>query len=281
MAGKNKFPPINIHPLLGILFVISLLTGTFTQLFTIFFIVCVHELGHVLMALMFRWRIESVTLSFFGGVMQTSEDMNRTWLEQFIVILAGPFQHVGLFILFYSLENTGMITATFAAEAQYFNMLLFFFNLLPIFPLDGGKLVFLLSTLIMPYKRAFESMIVFSIIMTVVVLFVQVVYLPYHLTVLFIWLFLFHENFLDWKYRMYHFVQFLLQRKEGNFYHVKTDVMQVHEGTTLHHVFKSLFRYKKYEVQLDKGKRIKEERLLQYFFLTGNRNEKIQNILHE
>src|SRR5699024_310968 len=281
MAVKSKFPPINIHPLLGILFIISLLTGTFTQLFTIFFIVCVHELGHVLMALMFRWKIESVTLSFFGGVMQTSEDMNRTWLEQFIVILAGPFQHVGLFCLFYLLENTGMITATFVAEAQYFNMLLFFFNLLPIFPLDGGKLVFSLFTLIMPYKRAFESMIVFTIIMTVVVLFVQVVFMPYHLTVLFIWLFLFHENFLDWKYRMYHFVQFLLQRKEGNFYHLKTDVMYVHEGATLHHVFKRLFRYKKYEIQLDKEKRIKEEGLLQHFFLTGNRNEKIKNILHK
>lgn len=281
MAVKNIFPTIHIHPLLGILFIISLLTGTFTQLFTIFFIVCIHELGHVLMALMYRWKIESVSLSFFGGVMQTSEDMNRTWLEQFIVILAGPVQHVGLFLLFHGLESTGMITTTFAAEAQYFNMLLFFFNLLPIFPLDGGKLVFLLFSLMMPYKRAFESMIIFSLIMTTLVLLVQGLYLSYHLTVLFIWLFLFHENYLDWKYRMYHFVQFLLQRKDGNFYYVKRDIMYVHEGATLHHVFKRLFRYKKYEIQLDKEKRIKEHRLLQHFFLTGNRNEKIQQILHK
>src|SRR5699024_8155546 len=138
---------------------------------------------------------------------------------------------------------------------------------------------FSLFTLIMPYKRAFESMIVFSIIMTVVVLFVQVVFMPYHLTVLFIWLFLFHENFLDWKYRMYHFVHFLLQRKEGNFYHLKTDVMHVNGAATLHHVFKRFFRYKKYDIQLDKEKRIKEHQLLQHFFLTGNRNEKIKSIL--
>lgn len=281
MAVKKIFPPIIIHPLLSILFIISLLTGTFTQLFTIFFIVCVHELGHVLMALFFRWKIESVTLSFFGGVMQTSEDMNRTWLEQFIVILAGPLQHLGLFFFFYGLEYTGVISASFAAEAQHFNMLLFFFNLLPIFPLDGGKLVFCLMSLIMPYKRAFESIIIFSIAMSLLVLLGQIFYFSYYLTVLFIWLFLFHENFLDWKYRMYHFVQFLLQRKEGNFYYYKREVMHISEGATLYQVFKSFFRYKKYELALNEKKRMKESDLLRHFFLIGNRNEKIKDILDE
>src|SRR5690625_6878376 len=73
------------------------------ELSIILAIVLFHELGHFLFARLFHWRIHSIMLWVFGGVMKTEEHGNKPIHEDALVTIAGPLQHiiiyVGLFVL--------------------------------------------------------------------------------------------------------------------------------------------------------------------------------------
>ena len=84
-----------------IVFIISFMTGTFMELSIILLIVLIHELGHYAMSQVFKWRVESIMLWVFGGVMRTDEHGNSTIFEEALVTIAGPFQHVTIYIVLY------------------------------------------------------------------------------------------------------------------------------------------------------------------------------------
>src|SRR5699024_314001 len=81
-------------PLFLLLIVLSLFTGTFVQLFILFAIILIHEIGHYTLANHYQWHIQSIVLWVFGGVMKTTEATNRPIKEDIIVTVAGPLQHI-------------------------------------------------------------------------------------------------------------------------------------------------------------------------------------------
>src|SRR5690625_4370948 len=98
MIFRNIFQLVHIHPILYIFIFLSFVTGTMTQLFILLSIVFIHELGHFFVANYFRWNIEKITIWVFGAVMVTSEYRVRRIHEDLLVTLAGPAQHVRIFV---------------------------------------------------------------------------------------------------------------------------------------------------------------------------------------
>jgi len=217
----NSLPNISIHPLLIIFVAISLVTGTFTQMMIIWLIVFIHESGHYFMAAYFKWRVRGITLWIFGGVMKTDEHGNRPIREEALVTVSGPLQHVIIYIALHISASFQLLPETIIEQAFYYNTVILVFNLLPIWPLDGGKLLHLLFSVYLPYKRAYNVTIIFSICFTVMFMILQL-FLPFTLTSLLIVLFILMENWSDWKQRYYVFIRFLLNRYEG-----RTHVKQV------------------------------------------------------
>src|SRR5690625_342996 len=135
------------------------------ELSIILSIVFVHELGHYTMAKIFKWRIQSITLWVFGGVMDTEEHGSRSMFEELLVILAGPFQHLLIFfIVHFFLAN--ILPLPVIELILFYNTMILFFNLLPIWPLDGGKLLFILLSYLLPFQRAYHYTIIFSMFLT-------------------------------------------------------------------------------------------------------------------
>ncbi len=99
MTLRRFLPPIHIHPVLLVFIIISFLTGTFIELMIILGIVLIHELGHFMMASAFRWRIRGIILWVFGGVMDTDEHGTRPLHEEILVTIAGPLQHLFIYML--------------------------------------------------------------------------------------------------------------------------------------------------------------------------------------
>lgn len=102
--------------------------------------VLVHELGHALMARRFRIPTRSITLFLFGGVAQIAREPERPAHELWVA-LAGPatsFLLAGLFRLLVPSGELVPATALMGYLASV-NVLLAAFNLLPAFPLDGGR----------------------------------------------------------------------------------------------------------------------------------------------
>lgn len=215
MTILKWLPPIHLHPVLFVFIIISFLTGTFVDLMTILAIVLFHEIGHFTAAKLFAWRVRGIMLWIFGGVMETDENGTRPFHEEILVTLAGPIQHVFLYGLIYIISGTQTLSPSIIDIAYFYNTVILLFNLMPIWPLDGGKIVFLIFSKVMPYRKSYNTVIIFSICFNLIAVFILFSLVPFTLSAFLLFSFLLMENRKDWKQRYYVFIRFLLQRYEG------------------------------------------------------------------
>jgi Zn-dependent protease/CBS domain-containing protein len=100
-----------------------------------------HEMAHVLVALRYRLPVLGVVLHLFGGVAQIGREPERPGHE-FWIAIAGPLSSAFLFFFFGFLSN--LLNGSIGALAWWLasvNLSLALFNLLPGFPLDGGRVL--------------------------------------------------------------------------------------------------------------------------------------------
>ena len=147
---------VSIHPLLVIIMIASVLTGYWAELAALFAIVVVHELGHVIMARSYGWRIRSIKLLPFGGVAETEEAGSVPARQEAAVAAAGPLQNAWMAAAAWALGAYGGWDPAWAGYLVQANLMIGLFNLLPILPLDGGKLLQVGLCFVMPYHRALE-----------------------------------------------------------------------------------------------------------------------------
>jgi Zn-dependent protease len=135
----------------------------------LFVLVTLHELGHSFAAQYFGFPVKQIVLSPLGGMAQLSE-MPEKPVQEFIVAIAGPAVNIiiaiimGLIVLGAGLPLFNPLLVSggavgFGLEALFsyiffYNIILALFNLLPAFPLDGGRIFRSLLALKLNYVQA-------------------------------------------------------------------------------------------------------------------------------
>lgn len=107
----------------------------------LFVSVLLHELGHSVIALRYKIPVRSITLFIFGGVAQIGAEPPSATAE-FWIAIAGPVVSFALAAIFGLLQSALAGIAPLLALAKYLayiNGTLGLFNLIPGFPLDGGR----------------------------------------------------------------------------------------------------------------------------------------------
>ena len=100
-----------------------------------------HELAHSLVARHFNLNVGSITLFIFGGVAELERDPESARSE-FWIAIAGPIMSMLLGILFVVLAGATLNQKAISEVLLYLgriNLMLATFNLIPAFPLDGGR----------------------------------------------------------------------------------------------------------------------------------------------
>lgn len=105
-----------------------------------------HELAHSIVAMARGIPVHRITFFLFGGMAQTSKD-SRSPGEEFLIAIAGPLSSLllaGLFFTLWYLAGDAGWSVLVAGSAGYIgvlNLVLAVFNLLPGFPMDGGRVL--------------------------------------------------------------------------------------------------------------------------------------------
>lgn len=111
----------------------------------IFISVLIHELSHSLMAIKRGMKVSSIVFFIFGGVSNIENEPDKAW-DEFIMAVVGPLSSVvlgGIFLgIYYLIAPTSEIVTPVIGVIFYLgviNLLLAAFNIIPGFPLDGGR----------------------------------------------------------------------------------------------------------------------------------------------
>ena len=125
-----------------------------------FFTLVLHEMAHSLVAMRFGTKIHSITLFFFGGLAMM-EDIPRSPDKEWRIAIAGPLMSLALGVLFLfvylglkALESAYRPVAILMLTIGLFNGALAVFNLLPAFPMDGGRILRALLAKRMSFLKA-------------------------------------------------------------------------------------------------------------------------------
>ena len=150
MLGTHTFPSQmpgleeDIYPLMSI-----------SALALLMISIIAHEVAHAIIAEHYQMPIESITLFVFGGVAEMKGDPSHPKGE-FLMALAGPAMSALLAGLFYGAHHTYLMYTDPDAISEVLrfvgllNLLIALFNIIPAFPLDGGRA---LRAVIWKYKN--------------------------------------------------------------------------------------------------------------------------------
>lgn len=172
--------PITIHWTFWILIVWIVVNGVMKGqsssqllwyvLFVMAIFVCVglHELGHALAAKRYGIKTHSITFLPIGGVARLMKIPDKP-KQELIITIAGPMVNIiialvlGIVLLLtkripFSAENLDLITSINASNFLFMlfliNIMLFIFNMIPAFPMDGGRIFRALLSFVFPRLKA-------------------------------------------------------------------------------------------------------------------------------
>ena len=135
---------------------ISFLCGYIKYAIIIFLIVLFHELGHVIICKIFKYKINSIEIFPFGGVTKIDKLLNNSIIKDLLISIMGIIFQLFIFLI---TDNVVVLK---------YNKYIMIFNLLPIIPLDGSKLLFEIYALIMPYKKVIKYYYLTSFIFIII-----------------------------------------------------------------------------------------------------------------
>jgi len=158
---------INIHVTFFLLLLIFLSMG-FRWLFlivAIFFFVTLHELAHSFVAMKFGIRVKEITLLPIGGVASMMKLPEKPY-QEFLISLAGPMFNIAIVVIFFiplyyvlgpAVLFHPLSLKSFShtiAHIYWVNLALAIFNLIPAFPMDGGRILRAVLAGKVGYRRA-------------------------------------------------------------------------------------------------------------------------------
>lgn len=147
-----------------ILILIALLAGYIKYVEILLIIVFFHELGHLFFFSLFHFEVESVIIYPFGGVSKINKRLHERIYKDFLCAIGGILFQILLYILFLFLFRVNLIVHSTFTQFVVLNKSIILFNLLPILPLDGSRMLFSLFTKWFSFKKSYILMLMVSII---------------------------------------------------------------------------------------------------------------------
>lgn len=119
-------------------------------------------MGHFLTGCFLKLKVKEISLFMFGGVTIFDEDLNLNIFKELLVVVMGPVVQMLFYMIVYYLYTKGFVSVNTMKKVSTINLILLEFNLLPILPLDGGKILNNILDLILYYDLAHKVSLAIS-----------------------------------------------------------------------------------------------------------------------
>ena len=124
-----------------IFLILSMLSGYGREMLIVYFILIVHELGHYILFKYYNINVNKITLYPYGGMIDNNMLINTNSKKVLIISFGGIFIQIILYLIIYLLFKVGFIDYNFYKMFVSYNLYIILFNLIPIYPLDGFKIL--------------------------------------------------------------------------------------------------------------------------------------------
>lgn len=187
---------ITIHPLLLVVLFSMIFTGNIALYSIILCSLLLHELGHLLAARIVRVQVKSCVIMPYGGEIELGKQ-EITHAQLFVIALGGPL--ITLFGMVGS-ELLPPLIGTLFYQVQFYLLCV---NLLPLLPLDGGKIICYGLLTLFPKTKVYELFLSLSLGLLTILVLVTLLMLPQSIFVAMFGLFLWTKVLGEWRYRKY------------------------------------------------------------------------------
>lgn len=167
---KDIYKKIFISPLFLLIIFLSLISGLFKDVIALFLIIIIHEMGHVFLSFLYGWKIKRIDIGICGGFITYDDVIDKPFKEEIIISLAGFLFQAMFFTVYFALYNINVLNESLFILLNKYNISIFIFNVLPIYPLDGSKLLLVVLNLFLPYKKTLKLINAISFINIVLII---------------------------------------------------------------------------------------------------------------
>lgn len=230
------------------------LTGYFSNLLVFTSIIIIHELGHFIVAKINKLKVDKIVVYPYGGLVKMNNLINTNINKELLVAASGIIFQLIYYLLVYYLYQKGIVREYIFNLYKTYNYSMLFFNLLPIHPLDGSKILTLLLSKIFPFNKVNKLNIIISIITIVTVFIIN--YYNFNYTMILIFGVLLDNIVKYYKNLKYIFNKFLLER-----YLYKITYKQTKKITKITNMYKD-----KYHILKENNGYITEKQALMHKF---------------
>jgi len=188
--------------------------GYLEQFIIIFLFVSLHEAGHIIIGNIFHIKTEKVIITPVGETAVMKNIDNIPFTKKLTIFIAGPCVNI-LFYIIFKTANT-IYSDDFFIFAANTNYLLALFNLTPLYPLDGGRILMLIINKIFPIMQSNKIIIKVSGIISVLFIvlgIIQIILFPYNISLLCIGMYLYKTRNKTYFGMTFNFYKHLMNKK--------------------------------------------------------------------
>lgn len=146
------------------------------------------------------YQLDKITFYPYGGITTFNLPLNIPLKKEFLILIMGPLMQIVGYLF---LKN-------FFSNLRIYHYTLLFFNLLPIYPLDGGKIINICFSYFNNYLKSFYFTFLFSILFLILLFIYNLKYYNFNMLLMIIFLFFKLIDFYQKRYLYYN--RFLLER---------------------------------------------------------------------